>query len=50
MSTVAKYFISNPDAIKDMCHDVRKAIKKATTDTVNEVAFKARENVIASAK
>jgi hypothetical protein len=45
MSTVAKYALDNPNAIKDMCKDIRKVIKKAATQTVNAVAFEARENL-----
>ncbi|MDR1251107.1 MAG: hypothetical protein LBK62_02965 [Treponema sp.] len=45
MSNVAKYALDNPNAIKDMCKDVRKVIKKAATQTVNAVAFEARKNL-----
>jgi hypothetical protein len=45
MSNVAKYALDNPNAIKDMCKDVRKTIKWAATQAVNAVAFEARENL-----
>jgi hypothetical protein len=45
MSNIAKYALDNPDAIKDMCSDVRKTIKKAASQTVNAVAFEARKNI-----
>jgi hypothetical protein len=45
MSNVAKYALDNPNAIKDMCKDVRKEIKWAATQAVNAVAFEARENL-----
>jgi hypothetical protein len=45
MSSVAKYALDNPNAIKDMCKNARKEIKWAATQTVNAVAFEARENL-----
>jgi hypothetical protein len=45
MSRIAKYALENPNAIKDMCKDVRREIKWAATQTVNAVAFEARENL-----
>jgi hypothetical protein len=45
MSSIAKYALDNPNAIKDLCKDVRKTIKKAATEAVNAVAFEARENL-----
>jgi hypothetical protein len=45
MSNVAKYALENPDAIKDMCKNVRKEIKWAATQAVNAVAFESRENL-----
>jgi hypothetical protein len=45
MSSVARYALDNPNAIKDMCKDIRRAIKKAATEAVNAVAFEARENL-----
>jgi hypothetical protein len=45
MSSVAKYALDNPNAIKDMCKDVRKVIKKVATQTVNATAFEARKNL-----
>jgi hypothetical protein len=46
MSSVTKYVLNNPDAIKDMCKDLRRWIKKAATATVNATAFTARENLV----
>jgi hypothetical protein len=45
MSSIAKYALDNPNAIKDMCKDIRKAIKTAATQAVNATAFEARENL-----
>ncbi|MDR1253333.1 MAG: hypothetical protein LBK62_14420, partial [Treponema sp.] len=45
MSNVAKYALENPNAIKDMCKNVRQEIKWAATQAVNAVAFEARENL-----
>ena len=45
MSSIAKYALDNPNAIKDMCGDVRKLIKTAASQTVNAVAFQARANL-----
>jgi predicted RNA-binding protein len=45
MSSIAKYALDNPNAIKDMCKDIRKAIKTAATKAVNATAFEARENL-----
>ena len=45
MSSIAKYALDNPNAIKNLCSDVRKCIKQAATQTVNAVAFQARENL-----
>jgi hypothetical protein len=45
MSNIAKYALDNPNAIKDMCSDIRKAIKTAATQAVNATAFEARENI-----
>ncbi|MDR2097706.1 MAG: hypothetical protein LBP37_04220 [Spirochaetaceae bacterium] len=45
MSSVAKYALDNPNAIKNMSKDIRKAIKTAATQAVNATAFEARENL-----
>lgn len=45
MNSVAKFYLENPDAIKDACKDVRQWVKKSWTETVNATAFKARENL-----
>jgi hypothetical protein len=45
MSGIARYALDNPNAIKDLCKDVRKTIKKAATEAVNATAFEARENL-----
>jgi hypothetical protein len=45
MSRVAKYALDNPNAIRDMCKDIRKVIKTAATQAVNATAFEARENL-----
>jgi hypothetical protein len=45
VSGIAKYALENPDAIKHLCGDVRKLIKKAATDAVNGTAFEARANI-----
>jgi hypothetical protein len=45
MSSIAKYALDNPNAIKNMCKDLRKAIKTAATQAVNATAFNARENL-----
>jgi hypothetical protein len=42
MSGIAKYALENPNAIKNLCTDVRKILKKAATETVNDTAFEAR--------
>jgi hypothetical protein len=45
MSSVAKFALEKPDALKDMCKDVRRWVNKAATRTVNAVAFEARGNI-----
>jgi len=50
MGSVARYALDNPDSIKDMAKDIRQWIKKAASDTLNEVALQARQNVIEKAK
>jgi hypothetical protein len=49
MSKVAQFVLDNPDSVKDMAKDVRRWIKKAASDTMNEIAFKARINIIEKA-
>jgi hypothetical protein len=42
MSGIAKYALENPNAIKNLCADVRKVLKTAAAQTVNDTAFQAR--------
>jgi hypothetical protein len=45
MNIIAKYALENPNAIKNMCKDMRKLIKKNVSKTLIKVAFKARKNL-----
>jgi hypothetical protein len=45
MSGIAKYALENPNALKNLCADVRKAVKTAAARTVNDTAFQARKNL-----
>ena len=45
MSAIAKFALDNPNAIKDLHKDIRRNLKRAATQTVNAVAFKARGNL-----
>ena len=45
MSGIAKFALNNPEDIKKFTKEVRKAIKTAATQTVNAVAFSARDNL-----
>ena len=49
MGSVARYVIDNPDSVKDMAKDIRRWVKKAASDTMNEIAHKARNNIIEGA-
>ena len=48
MSAIAKFALENPNAIKDMCDDLKKKIVKSAVFALNTVAFEARGNVVAS--
>jgi hypothetical protein len=45
MSGIAKYALENPNAIKNLCTDVRTILKKTGVQTVNGAAFQARANI-----
>ena len=46
MNSTTRFFLENPDAIKDACKDVRRWGKKSWTEAVNATAFEARENLV----
>jgi hypothetical protein len=45
MSSVAKFMLDNPDAVKEMTKDLRRWVKKAASDALNETAVQAREAI-----
>jgi hypothetical protein len=49
MSKVAQFVLDNPDSVKEMAKDIRAWVKKSASETVNQVAFQARLNIIEKA-
>jgi hypothetical protein len=49
MGSVAQYVLDNPDSVKDMAKDIRAWVKKSASETMNQIAFQARSNIIEKA-
>jgi hypothetical protein len=49
MGNVAQYVLDNPDSVKDMAKDIRAWVKKSASETMNQIAFQARSNIIEKA-
>jgi hypothetical protein len=49
MGNVAQYVLDNPDSVKNMSKDIRSWVKKSASETMNQVAFQARQNIIEKA-
>jgi hypothetical protein len=49
MGNVAQYVLDNPDSVKDMAKDIRAWVKKSASETMNQIAFQARLNIIEKA-